>query len=41
MVRFVFANRQGIYNGKQYDVVYGAADDTIYRVFSYMKRLIN
>jgi len=31
---FVFANRQGIYNGKQYDVVYGAvADDTIYRVF--------
>lgn len=32
---FVFANRQGIYNGKQYDVVVGAvADDTIYRVFS-------
>jgi len=31
---FVFANRQGIYNGKHYDVVYGAvADDTIYRVF--------
>ena len=32
---FVFANRQGIYKGKQYDVVFGAvADDTIYRVFS-------
>jgi hypothetical protein len=32
---FVFANRQGIYNGKQYDIVIGAvADDTIYRVFS-------
>jgi hypothetical protein len=32
---FVFANRQGIYNGKQYDVVIGAvANDTIYRVFS-------
>lgn len=31
---FVFANRQGIYNGKHYDVIYGAvADDTIYRVF--------
>ena len=31
---FVFANRQGIYNGKRYDLVYGAvADDTIYRVF--------
>lgn len=31
---FVFANRQGIYKGKQYDVVMGAvADDTIYRVF--------
>lgn len=31
---FVFANRQGIYEGKQYDIVYGAvADDTIYRVF--------
>lgn len=31
---FVFANRQGIYNGKHYDMVYGAvADDTIYRVF--------
>jgi len=31
---FVFANRQGIYNGRQYDVVYGSvADDTIYRVF--------
>ncbi len=31
---FVFANRQGIYDGKQYDVVIGAvADDTIYRVF--------
>lgn len=31
---FVFANRQGIYKGKQYDVVLGAvADDTIYRVF--------
>ena len=31
---FVFANRQGIYKGKLYDVVYGAvADDTIYRVF--------
>lgn len=32
---FIFANRQGIYSGKQYDVVYGAvADDTIYRVFA-------
>lgn len=32
---FVFANRQGIYSGKQYDVIIGAvADDTIYRVFS-------
>jgi len=32
---FVFSNRQGIYNSKQYDVVIGAvADDTIYRVFS-------
>lgn len=32
---FVFANRQGIYKGKQYDAVIGAvADDTIYRVFS-------
>jgi hypothetical protein len=32
---FVFANRQGIYDGKQYDVVIGAvANDTIYRVFS-------
>jgi hypothetical protein len=32
---FVFANRQGIYKGKQYDVVIGVvADDTIYRVFS-------
>ncbi|MBX4267998.1 DUF3990 domain-containing protein [Clostridium estertheticum] len=32
---FVFSNRQGIYNGKQYDVVIGAvADDTIYRIFS-------
>ncbi|MDD2401387.1 MAG: DUF3990 domain-containing protein [Clostridia bacterium] len=32
---FVFANRQGIYDGKQYDLVIGAvADDTIYRVFS-------
>jgi hypothetical protein len=32
---FVFANRQGIYSGKKYDVVIGAvADDTIYRVFS-------
>lgn len=32
---FVFANRQGIYKGKQYDMVIGAvADDTIYRVFS-------
>ena len=31
---FVFANRQGIYSGKKYDIVYGAvADDTIYRVF--------
>lgn len=31
---FVFANRQGIYKGRHYDVVYGAvADDTIYRVF--------
>lgn len=31
---FVFANRQGIYEGKQYDIVIGAvADDTIYRVF--------
>jgi len=31
---FVFANRQGIYYGKQYDVILGAvADDTIYRVF--------
>ena len=31
---FVFANRQGIYKGKQYDIVYGAvADDTIYRIF--------
>jgi len=31
---FIFANRQGIYDGKQYDVVCGAvADDTIYRVF--------
>jgi len=31
---FVFANRQGIYKGKHYDVVYGAvANDTIYRVF--------
>ncbi|MDD4593194.1 MAG: DUF3990 domain-containing protein [Parabacteroides sp.] len=31
---FIFANRQGIYKGKQYDVVLGAvADDTIYRVF--------
>ncbi|WP_366924729.1 DUF3990 domain-containing protein [Metallumcola ferriviriculae] len=32
---FVFANRQGIYKRKQYDVVIGAvADDTIYRVIS-------
>lgn len=32
---FVFSNRQGIYSGKQYDVIIGAvADDTIYRVFS-------
>lgn len=32
---FVFDNRQGVYNGKQYDIVIGAvADDTIYRVFS-------
>jgi len=32
---FVFSNRQGIYSGKQYDIVVGAvADDTIYRVFS-------
>lgn len=32
---FVFSNRQGIYNSKQYDIVIGAvADDTIYRVFS-------
>ncbi|MDD2433476.1 MAG: DUF3990 domain-containing protein [Clostridia bacterium] len=32
---FVFANRQGIYNGKQYDIVTGpVADDAIYRVFS-------
>lgn len=32
---FVFANRQGIYKGKEYDMVIGAvADDTIYRVFS-------
>lgn len=32
---FVFANRQGIYGGKQYDIVIGAvADDAIYRVFS-------
>lgn len=32
---FVFANRQGIYKGKQYDAVIGpVADDTIYRVFS-------
>ncbi|MGD9567074.1 MAG: DUF3990 domain-containing protein [Sedimentibacter sp.] len=31
---FVFANRQGTYIGKQYDIVYGAvANDTIYRVF--------
>ena len=31
---FVFANRQGIYNGKRYGLVYGpVADDTIYRVF--------
>ncbi|MBN4062975.1 MAG: hypothetical protein COA82_10810 [Alkaliphilus sp.] len=31
---FVFANRQGIYNDKQYDIVIGAvADDAIYRVF--------
>ena len=31
---FVFANRQDVYNGKQYDIVIGAvADDTIYRVF--------
>lgn len=31
---FVFSNRQGIYSGKQYDIVQGAvADDTIYRVF--------
>lgn len=31
---FVYSNRQGIYNGKQYDIVIGAvADDTIYRVF--------
>ena len=30
----MFANRQGIYNGTQYDVIYGAvADDAIYRVF--------
>lgn len=32
---FVFANRQGIYNGKQYDIVIGpVADDAVYRVFS-------
>lgn len=32
---FVYSNRQGIYNGKQYDMIIGAvADDTIYRVFS-------
>ena len=31
----VFSIRQGIYSGKQYDVIIGAvADDTIYRVFS-------
>lgn len=31
---FVFANRQGIYDAKQYDIVIGAvADDAIYRVF--------
>lgn len=34
-LNFVFANRQGIYKGKQYDIVIGAvADDTIYKVFS-------
>ncbi len=31
---FVYTNRQGIYDGKQYDVVVGpVADDAIYRVF--------
>jgi hypothetical protein len=31
---FVFANRNGSYNGEQYDIVYGpVANDTIYRTF--------
>lgn len=30
----MFANRQGIYSGKLYNLVYGpVADDTIYQVF--------
>lgn len=31
---FVFENRNGIYNGKNYDVIYGpVANDTIYKTF--------
>ena len=40
---FVAANRQGIYTGKQYDMIYGAvANDDVYRTITlYLTGILN